>query len=132
MEIRNLNPAAPTAVATAVRTATDAPRAAEAAPRSQGPSAAEVSTAQAVRPAEDTRESADRRQLQESLERVNEAVKVFNSSVRFSVDEETKQQVVKVVDVETDEVIRQIPSEDVLAIARAFDKLQGLLLKDKA
>lgn len=131
MEIRNLNPVATTPAATAARTPAEAPKAQEVPLRSPAESSVEQ-TKQAVRAAEESREGADRRELQESLERVNEAVKVFNSSVRFSVDEETKQQVVKVVDVETDEVIRQIPSEDVLAIARAFDKLQGLLLKDKA
>jgi hypothetical protein len=37
-----------------------------------------------------------------------------------------------VVDGVTKEVIRQIPNEEVLAIARAMDRLQGLLLKGKA
>jgi flagellar protein FlaG len=40
--------------------------------------------------------------------------------------------VVKVVDTETDQVIRQIPSEEMLAIARNIDRLQGLLVKQEA
>jgi len=37
-----------------------------------------------------------------------------------------------VVDMATKDVIRQIPTPEVLAIAKALDKLQGLLVKDKA
>jgi len=40
--------------------------------------------------------------------------------------------VVKVVDLETKEVIRQIPSPEVLEIAKAVDQLQGLLIRQKA
>ena len=38
----------------------------------------------------------------------------------------------KVVDASTDEVIRQIPSEEIISIAKALDKLQGLLVEQKA
>jgi flagellar protein FlaG len=37
-----------------------------------------------------------------------------------------------VVDSSTDEVIRQIPSDEVIAISRSIDRLQGILLKHKA
>jgi flagellar protein FlaG len=37
-----------------------------------------------------------------------------------------------VVDAVTHEVVRQIPGEEILAIARAIDRMQGLLLKQKA
>jgi flagellar protein FlaG len=36
------------------------------------------------------------------------------------------------VDSETGEVIRQIPSKELLEIAHAIDKMQGMLLKQKA
>jgi len=50
----------------------------------------------------------------------------------FPFDDDTGRTVVKVVDASTDEVIRQIPSEEVLAIAKALDKLQGVLIKQEA
>lgn len=132
MEIRNLNnsvtPLTPTASTEAIRTAT--PESGNVDVRQTSQAVARAAEARAQQ--EQAREELTPRDLQESVNRVNEAVKVFNSSVRFSIDEETQQRVVRVVDLETDEVIRQIPSEEVLAIARAFDKLQGLLLKDKA
>jgi len=40
--------------------------------------------------------------------------------------------VVRVLDDATKEVIRQIPSEEALEIAKALDKLQGVLLRQEA
>lgn len=54
------------------------------------------------------------------------------TDLSFSVDDETNIRVIKVVDRSTKEVIRQIPSEEMLQMAQALDKLQGLLLKQKA
>ena len=39
---------------------------------------------------------------------------------------------VKVVNRETNEVIRQIPNEQIVQFAKVFDELRGLLLSDKA
>lgn len=36
------------------------------------------------------------------------------------------------IDRQTKEVLRQMPSEEALAIAHALDKLQGLMIKQKA
>jgi flagellar protein FlaG len=40
--------------------------------------------------------------------------------------------VVKIIDSATQEVVRQIPMEEMLALAKALDKFQGLLLQTKA
>jgi flagellar protein FlaG len=53
-------------------------------------------------------------------------------SLDFQVDEDTGIHVVKVLDTDTKEVIRQFPSEEILAIAKAFDTVKGLLVRDKA
>nr|WP_321242365.1 flagellar protein FlaG [uncultured Tolumonas sp.] len=45
-------------------------------------------------------------------------------SVNFSVDNDSKDVVIKVVDAETQKVIRQIPSEDMLAISKRIKSLQ--------
>jgi flagellar protein FlaG len=37
-----------------------------------------------------------------------------------------------VIDRDTDKVIRQIPSEEAVAISKSLDKLQGLLINDQA
>lgn len=67
-----------------------------------------------------------------ATEQINDFLKQFNNNLQFSVDESTGKNVIRVVDASTEEVIRQVPTEEVLVIARALDKLQGLLLKEKA
>jgi flagellar protein FlaG len=71
-------------------------------------------------------------QLNSAVDSMNEFVVGLNSSLKFSVDDNTGQTVVKVIDDETNEVIKQIPSEEMLAIASAVDKLKGLLVQQKA
>ena len=71
-------------------------------------------------------------QLQTAVDAANEFVKPINSAVEFSVDKDSGQMVVKVMDISTKEVIRQIPSEEMLAISKALDQIQGLLIRQKA
>lgn len=71
--------------------------------------------------------------LQNEMNHVNKALKLSNKNLEFTVDSDTKKSIVKLVDTETGEVIRQFPSEEALAISRAIDHIQqGLLLKQKA
>jgi uncharacterized FlaG/YvyC family protein len=58
--------------------------------------------------------------------------KVPTSSVEFRSDAETGQIVVRVVNPDTGELLRQIPSQDAIALARALGKLQGSFLEQKA
>ena len=72
-------------------------------------------------------------QLRRAAEVVNKALRVSNRSLEFRLDEQTNRVVVKLTDTETGEVIRQIPSDEMLAISRALGEFQqGLLLRQKA
>lgn len=72
-------------------------------------------------------------QMQNVLDSINKALKQSNKNLEFSMDSETNRSVVKLVDSETGDVIRQFPSEEALAISRAIDRIQqGLLLKQEA
>jgi flagellar protein FlaG len=51
--------------------------------------------------------------------------------LNFSKDQDTGKTIIKVVDTATDTVIRQIPSEEAIAIAKSIDKMQGLLINHK-
>ena len=46
-------------------------------------------------------------------------------SVRFESDEKTEQLVVKIVDNETQEVVRQVPAEELLGLRKALTDFQG-------
>jgi len=71
-------------------------------------------------------------QLKHVVKTANDLVSPFNDTLQFSIDKDTGTTVVKVIDTSTKEVIKQIPSEDMLALAKALDQLKGLLVKQKA
>lgn len=74
----------------------------------------------------------DSQVLSQSVEKLNKMVQGLANGLQFSVDEASKTPVVKLVDLSTKEVIRQIPTEEAISIAQAIDRFQGLLVKDKA
>lgn len=67
-----------------------------------------------------------------ALDDINKFVHQVTSDITFSIDEDTGKSIIKVVDRQTNEVIRQIPAQEVVEIAKALDKLQGLLIKQSA
>lgn len=71
-------------------------------------------------------------ELNAVVKEVNDFIKPLNNSLQFSIDKETGTTVVKVIDTETQEMIKQISSEEMLALAKALDQLKGLLVKQQA
>lgn len=74
----------------------------------------------------------DKLEVKKAVEQLADFVSARQSQISFSIDESSGSQIVKIMDSESKQVIRQFPSEEAVAIARALDKLQGLLIKDKA
>ncbi len=64
--------------------------------------------------------------------RINEFLKSSAANVEFSVDAASGKVIVRVIDSETHQLIRQMPTEETLAISRALDRLSGLLVAQKA
>ena len=54
---------------------------------------------------------------------LNHALNLSGSKLQFTIDRETETAVVTMVDSETGDVIRQIPSEEAIAIARSIDSM---------
>ena len=73
-----------------------------------------------------------RTDIEDAVTKVQKVVEAQASNLLFSIDDDSGKTVVKVVDSSTKETIRQIPSEEILSIAKALDKLQGLLLRQTA
>ena len=74
-------------------------------------------------------------QLQNAVEGINLTMRQLNQNLEFSVDTGTNKTIVKMVDTQTGELIRQFPTEETLAIARSIDQFlqrQRLLLSQKA
>lgn len=71
-------------------------------------------------------------QLEAAVDSVREYIRPHNNSLQFSVNDDIGRIVVTVVDSETEEVIRQIPAEEMIAIAKALDSIKGLLVRQQA
>lgn len=74
-----------------------------------------------------------------SLEKLAAAVNQLNGfleetqrGLRFSMDDDSGRTIVRVIDTETDEVIRQIPSEEMLALIRHFSEVTGKIFDEVA
>ena len=88
-----------------------------------------VQTVNAVQQAEEAMAMSSVRQ---AVDDINRSEQVRSNGLRFKVDEETEKTVVSVIDQKTEEVIRQIPSEEALAIAQSLEQAIGNLIKEKA
>ncbi len=71
-------------------------------------------------------------QVQQAVDQIQGFTDKVAKNLKFSIDEDTGKTVVKLLDSQTQEVIRQFPSEEAISIARTLDKVQGLLFSDKA
>lgn len=71
-------------------------------------------------------------ELERAVQEVNAALQSFAVGLHFEVDSETDKLVVKVVDRDSGEIIRQIPSEETLRIAKMLGQASGLLLEQYA
>ncbi len=71
-------------------------------------------------------------ELKDAVGKLNESMQAQSQSLEFSIDEDSKRTIVKVVDVATREVVRQIPTEEALQISRSLDKFSGLLIHQQA
>ena len=71
--------------------------------------------------AENTAE-ADSVELEKAVQGLNEHVQSVQRELQFSVDKDSGHTVIKVMDIATKEVIRQIPSEEALSVARQLNE----------
>lgn len=75
----------------------------------------------------------DKEQITAAVERLNDFVQDMKRELNFSYDDEIGMVVVKVVESATDEVIRQIPSEEAVKMAQSLQDLrEGGLFEAKA
>ena len=73
-------------------------------------------------------------QVKNAVEKVNQVVQNMphGSNIEFTVDKDTRINVIKVMDKVTGDIIRQFPTEEILSIAKSIDALQGLIIHQKA
>ena len=66
-------------------------------------------------------QATDSDQLQKAVTKLNDYAQNLQRKLSFSVSAETGRAIIKVYDAETDELIRQIPSEETIKLAENLD-----------
>jgi flagellar protein FlaG len=62
----------------------------------------------------------NQKDLDQAVDKLNDFVQNLQRDLQFSIDEKSGEMVVKVIDTASQKVIRQIPSEDALKLARSL------------
>ncbi|BCX81408.1 flagellar protein FlaG [Methylomarinovum caldicuralii] len=72
-------------------------------------------------------------QLEEAVKQINDYLQTVQRNLEFSIDRDTHKVVVKVLDAESGEVVRQIPPKSALELAKAMkeSKEEGLLFAQR-
>jgi flagellar protein FlaG len=112
MNIDHAKEVQPTPAATALRRPPGG--APERAPDRVPPEAASVAT--------------DPAEVDAAITAANQAVQSVATNLKFEKDSASGKTVVRVIDSETQQVLRQMPSEEMLAMSKALDRLHGLMV----
>ncbi len=66
--------------------------------------------------------------LDKAVQQINENEQVVRRELKFNIDEDSGKTVIKIMDLATNEVIRQIPNEEALVFARKLNEGADLKL----
>lgn len=72
----------------------------------------------------------ERVQLQQAIDQLNAQMKDKNRDLSFSLDERINRTIITVKKLETGEVVRQIPTEQVIKLAHSIEDMKGLLFNE--
>lgn len=74
----------------------------------------------------------NKEQLEDLVEDIQQATKVMQRNLNFTIDDSTGFTVIKVTDALSGDVIRQMPTEDALRLAERLDEMRSLLFEAQA
>jgi len=66
--------------------------------------------------------------IKEAVDGISEVAKIHNSNIRIEFETDTNIMIVKVIDGDTGEVIRQMPSDELIALSKRAIDQKGLLI----
>jgi uncharacterized FlaG/YvyC family protein len=89
-----------------------------------------VQAEQVLPPQEVTPGNYSEREINLAIEQVQVMMDLRNRSVEFTTDTESGAQVVKVVDSDSGDVIRQIPAEELLSFMRNLTRMIGTFIDE--
>jgi len=71
-----------------------------------------------------------RKNIQEAIDRLNQQLKANGRDLSFQMDEDINRPIITVRNIETGEVVRQIPSEEIIRMAHSIEEGKGLLFNE--
>lgn len=95
--------------------------------RRSGSEKNEPDTTVNIRAGKEVQGALENERLEKAIEEITKAVNHFNKKLSMEVEEDLNRTIIKVIDKETDEVVRQIPSEEMIELAKNAKELKGLL-----
>ena len=119
----SVTPAIPTG-SQPVGSVTRPPASPEVSPFSKDAQPKEVQSSESV--------ESSREDLEKAIEDVQIMMELRNRSVTFSRDEEAGAEVIKVIDSKSGDVIRQMPSEELLTFMRNLTRMLGTFVSKEA
>jgi flagellar protein FlaG len=69
-------------------------------------------------------------EVRESVKDINEIVDKVKEGLSFQIHEDTEKMMVKVVDLNTDEVIKELPPEEMLDLQARIHEIVGILIDE--
>jgi len=93
----------------------------------------EVSVNSVIKPSEsivnaEDQKKTDHYDVQEAMQRITNTAKMFHRKIHLEIDRDLNIVVVKIVDEDTDKVIRQIPPEELIELSKHAEQLKGILI----
>jgi len=82
-----------------------------------------------TRPTEEIKKETE--EIKKGIEEINNQLAMMNRSIQFSVDESSRDIVVRVVDKESGEVIKELPPESILKLRERMAQLSGLMVEEE-
>lgn len=92
---------------------------------------AKVTTDRAVRQAGQPQAQLTRQQIEAQAKALQDTFLAFDRKVILSVNDQINQVIIKVVDAQTDKVIKEIPAEEIQHLIARIKETIGLLVDEK-
>ena len=73
-----------------------------------------------------------RAEVEQAVERANRHIATVAPALEFEIDPDTNAVVIRLVDRNDQSVLRQVPSPEMLAIAKALERMQSMLVRVRA
>jgi flagellar protein FlaG len=70
-------------------------------------------------------------EVEETVESLNNAMQMLRRGLNFRIDHDNGRTIIKVIDTATDDVIKQIPSEDSVTLINHMQEMESLLFDEQ-